>query len=106
MTVQEVSASRSATLVQRPLKVNEVTAYATSFPVAPESRVTLGVGRAVKRDAVIVKVTTECGLVGYGESHHGRVHSTIAHFINTSLHRFVVGMDAAAGPVRHRRGCG
>jgi len=85
MTVHEVSASRSATLAQRPLKVKEVIAYATSFPVPPESRVTFGVGRAVKRDAVIVKVTTECG----------RAHSTIAHFINTSLHRFVVGMDAA-----------
>jgi L-alanine-DL-glutamate epimerase-like enolase superfamily enzyme len=79
----------------RPLVVRDVAAYATSFPVPPESRVTLGVGRAVKRDAVIVKVTTECGLVGYGESHHGRAHSTIAHFINSSLRRFVVGMDAA-----------
>jgi D-galactarolactone cycloisomerase len=95
MTMHQVSAGSSATLEHRPLKVQEVIAYATSFPVPPESRVTLGVGRAVKRDAVIVKVTTECGLVGYGESHHGRAHSTIAHFINTSLHRFVVGMDAA-----------
>jgi L-alanine-DL-glutamate epimerase-like enolase superfamily enzyme len=84
-----------ATLAQRPLKVREVTAYAVSFPVPPESRVTLGVGRAVKRDAVIVKVVTECGLVGYGESHHGRAHSTVAHFINASLRQFVVGMDAA-----------
>ena len=77
------------------LKVRDVTAYATSFPVPPEDRVTLGVGRAIKRDAVVVKVTTECGLTGYGESHHGRAHSTIAHFINNSLRPFVVGRDAA-----------
>lgn len=77
------------------LKVREVTAFATSFPVPPEDRVTLGVGRAVKRDAVVVKVTTECGFTGYGESHHGRAHSTIAHFINTALRPFIVGRDAA-----------
>lgn len=77
------------------LKVREVIAYATSFPVSPEDRVTLGVGRAVKRDAVVVKVTTECGFTGYGESHHGRAHSTIAHFINTALRPFIVGRDAA-----------
>lgn len=76
------------------MQVRDVTAYAVSYPVAPEDSVTLGVGRAVKRDAVVVKVTTESGLVGYGESHHGRAHSTIAHFINSSLQRFVVGQDA------------
>ncbi|OWW20825.1 mandelate racemase [Noviherbaspirillum denitrificans] len=76
------------------MKVRDVTAYATSFPVPPQDRVTLGVGRAIKRDAVVVKVTTECGLTGWGESHHGRAHSTIAHFINNSLRPFVVGRDA------------
>ena len=76
------------------MQVRDVTAYAVSYPVSPENSVTLGVGRAVKRDAVVVKVTTESGLVGYGESHHGRAHSTIAHFINSSLQRFVVGQDA------------
>jgi D-galactarolactone cycloisomerase len=87
--------NQSATLANLPLKVRDVTAYATSFPVPADSRVSLGVGRAIKRDAVVVKVTTECGLVGFGESHHGRAHSTIAHFINNSLRPFVVGMDAA-----------
>jgi D-galactarolactone cycloisomerase len=77
------------------LKVRDVVAHAVSFPVPPQDRVTLGVGRAIKRDAVVVKVSTECGLVGYGESHHGRAHSTIAHFINTALRPFVVGRDAA-----------
>jgi D-galactarolactone cycloisomerase len=93
--MQDRDQARPAASSNAALKVRDVTAYATSFPVPPEHRVTLGVGRAVKRDAVIVKVTTECGLIGYGESHHGRAHSTIAHFINTSLRPFVVGRDAA-----------
>jgi D-galactarolactone cycloisomerase len=73
-------------------KILDVIAIPTSFPV--KDGVTLGVGRTVKRDAVIVKVTTESGLVGYGESHHGRAPSTIAHLVNHVLKRLVVGMDA------------
>jgi D-galactarolactone cycloisomerase len=77
------------------LKIVEVKAYPTSFPVAPENRLTLGVGRVVKRDAVIVKVTTAGGLVGWGESHHARAPGTIAHLINTALKLLVVGRDAS-----------
>jgi len=76
------------------LKIRDVQAYPISVPVPAGSSVTLGVGRAVKRDAVIVRVITECGLVGYGESHHGRAHTTIAHFVNTALRDIVVGRDA------------
>ncbi|MGO4155405.1 hypothetical protein [Cupriavidus sp. YAF13] len=77
------------------LVVRDVHAFAVSFPVAQADSVVLGVGRAIKRDAVVVKVTTECGLVGYGESHHGRAHTTVAHLINTALRRLVVGKDAS-----------
>ena len=76
------------------LIIRSVQAYAVSFPVAAAHSVQLGVGRTVKRDAVIVKVTTECGLTGFGESHHGRAHTTIAHFINTALRDIVLGQDA------------
>ena len=38
------------------LRVVDVKAIPTSFPVDPKNSVTLGIGRAVKRDAVIVKV--------------------------------------------------
>jgi hypothetical protein len=41
------------------LKIVEVTAYPTSFPVPEKHRLTLGIGRVVKRDAVVVKVTTD-----------------------------------------------
>jgi len=87
--VNEVSHTAPGRLI-----IRSVQAYAVSFPVAAAHSVQLGVGRTVKRDAVIVKVTTECGLTGFGESHHGRAHTTIAHFINTALRDIVLGQDA------------
>lgn len=75
------------------LKIAKVEGIATSFPV--RQGVTLGIGRAVKRDALLVKVTTESGLIGWGESHHGRAPGAIAQLINTTLRQLVLGMDAA-----------
>lgn len=77
------------------MKIAGVTAYATSFPIPPGAGVTLGIGRAVKRDAVVVKVTTDDGLVGYGEAHHGRAPGSVAHLVNTTLRQLVLGLDAA-----------
>jgi D-galactarolactone cycloisomerase len=48
----------------------------------------------VKRDAVLVKVTSEEGLAGWGEAHHGRAHTAVAKLIDTTLRQLVVGMDA------------
>src|SRR3989454_1962865 len=76
------------------MKIVDVRAYPTSFPVPPEARVSLGIGTAVKRDAVVVKVTTDEGLVGWGESHHGRSPGAVAHHANTTLKQLVMGMDA------------
>ena len=76
------------------LKITEIKAYPTSFPVKPEDSVSLGVGRAVKRDAIIVKVTTAGGLVGWGESHHGRAPGAVAALVNTTLRQLVLGMNA------------
>ena len=77
------------------LKITDIKAYATSFPIPPENRVALGIGVAVKRDAVVVKVTTAGGLVGWGESHHGRAHTAVAKLVETTLRQLVLGMDAA-----------
>ncbi len=77
------------------MKIIELKAYPTSFPVPPEDSVTLGIGRAVKRDAVVVKVTTDDGVVGWGESHHGRAPGAVGHLVNTTLRQLVLGMDAA-----------
>ena len=76
------------------MKIREIKAYPTSFPV-PGGGPRLGIGQAVKRDAVVVKVTTEDGLVGWGESHHGRAHTAVAKLIETTLKQLVLGMDAA-----------
>ncbi|MEX0959238.1 MAG: mandelate racemase/muconate lactonizing enzyme family protein [Burkholderiales bacterium] len=76
------------------LHIREVRGFPTSFPVDPKDSVTLGIGRAVKRDAVIVRVTTEDGIVGWGESHHGRCPGAVAHLVNTTLRMLVEGQDA------------
>ncbi len=76
------------------LKIADITAIATSFPLPKEGSVRLGIGRAIKRDAVIVKVRTESGLVGWGESHAGRAPGAVAALINTTLRTLVLGMDA------------
>jgi D-galactarolactone cycloisomerase len=80
---------------QSSLRITEITAYPTSFPLPKDSNVRLGIGRAVKRDAVIVKVTTESGLVGFGESHAGRAPGAVAALINTTLRMLVTGMEAS-----------
>jgi L-alanine-DL-glutamate epimerase-like enolase superfamily enzyme len=78
------------------MKIAAIRAYPTSFPVAPQNRVALGIGTAVKRDAVVVKVTTDEGITGWGEAHHGRAHTAVAKLIETTLRQLIVGMDALA----------
>ncbi len=75
-------------------RIVDIVAYPTSFPLPQNATVQLGIGRAVKRDAVVVKVHTENGLIGYGESHHARAPGTVAHVVNTTLRQLVLGMDA------------
>ena len=77
------------------LKIADLRAYPTSFPVPEKDAVTLGIGRTVKRDAVVVKVTTAGGLIGWGESHHGRAPGAVAQLVNTTLRGLTLGMDAA-----------
>ncbi len=76
------------------MKIANIEAFPTSFPVPEGGGVSLGVGRAVKRDAVVVKVTTNDGIIGWGESHHGRAHTAVAALLQTTLKRLVLGMEA------------
>ena len=79
------------------MKIVSIQAFPTSFPVPPGG-VRLGIGQSVKRDCVMVKVVTEDGIVGWGESHHGRAHTAIAKLIETTLSQLIMGMDAATPP--------
>ncbi len=76
------------------MQIADIVAYPVTVPVPPERRVALGIGTMVKRDTVVVKVTTDDGLVGWGESHHGRAHLAIGTLVNTTLRQLVLGMEA------------
>ncbi len=76
------------------MKISEIKTYPTSFPIPKENRVALGIGTAVKRDAVVVKITTDEGIVGWGEAHHGRAHTAVAKLIDTTLRQLILGMNA------------
>src|SRR3954451_15033538 len=77
------------------MKIVDIKAYPTSFRVPKEQQGSLGIGTMTKRDCVMVKVTTEDGIVGWGESHHARAPGTIGHLVNTTLRDLVLGMDAS-----------
>ena len=77
------------------MKIDDLTAYPVSFPIPPDLGVTLGIGRAVKRDAVLVKVATAGGLVGWGEAHAGRAPGAVAQLANTTLRSLILGMEAS-----------
>ncbi len=76
------------------MKIRSIKAVPISYRVPTGQNVTLGIGRAVKRDAVLVKVETDEGITGWGEAHHGRAPGAIAKLIDTTISELVVGMDA------------
>ena len=73
-------------------KIKRIQAFALSCPT-PGGAV-FAVGRSAKRDMVLVRIETACGIVGYGEAHHAQTPSTIAAFINDALGPSLIGMDA------------
>jgi D-galactarolactone cycloisomerase len=70
-------------------RIAAVAATAMSVPVSNGAR--LGIGRAVKRDSVLVKITGSDGTIGYGESHHARAANIIAQIVNTVLCSVCIG---------------
>ncbi len=77
------------------MRIADLRAVPISFPVPADKSVTLGIGRSVKRDAVLVRVETDEGHVGWGEAHHGRCPGAIAKLVDTTMRELVLGMDAA-----------
>jgi D-galactarolactone cycloisomerase len=74
------------------MRIASVQAFPVSYAIAAQNRVALGIGTAVKRDSVLVKVTSDEGVVGWGEAHHGRAHTAVAKLIETTLKQLIVGM--------------
>jgi L-alanine-DL-glutamate epimerase-like enolase superfamily enzyme len=76
------------------MKITDLRAVPISFPVPADKSVRLGIGRSVKRDAVLVRLETDTGHVGWGEAHHGRCPGAIAKLIDTTMRELVVGSNA------------
>ena len=76
------------------MRITSIKAVPVSFRVPQGQNVRLGIGRAVKRDSVLVQVHTDEGIVGWGEAHHGRCPGAIAKLIDTTISELVTGMDA------------
>ena len=76
------------------MKISKVTAHPISFLIPSELQVSLGIGRAVKRDAVLVEIETDDGIVGWGEAHAARAPTALAELVNTTLRQLVCGLPA------------
>ena len=76
------------------MKIADIKAFPISFKVPKGTGVRLGIGLAVKRDAVLIKVTTDEGIIGWGEAHHGRCPGAIAKLVDTTFKELLIGMDA------------
>lgn len=71
------------------MRITGIKAHHFSIPMPP-GRVG-GVGRLYKRDWILVEVTTDTGLVGWGESHHGQAPGAIANLVEHVLGPQLVG---------------
>ncbi len=76
------------------MKITRIDVFPVSHLMPENAEFRMGVGRRVKRDAVLVKVSGEDGLVGWGEAHHGRSPGAIAKLIETTLAPMIIGKDA------------
>lgn len=75
------------------MRIIDVKAFPISSPIPPEKQNTLGIGRLAKRDAVLVKIITDEGVIGWGEAHHGRNPGAVANIVNNTMKQLVLGMD-------------
>ncbi len=76
------------------MKISSITAIPLSYKLPEGKTVTMGVGSTLKRDAIIIRVQTDEGIVGYGESHPGRSPGAICSLIHNTLSPLLVGMSA------------
>lgn len=75
------------------MRITRINAIPLSFRLPEGSTVRLGVGNTFKRDAIVVRVETDGGPVGYGEAHPGRSPGAICSLIDNTLGPMIAGLD-------------
>ena len=78
-------AAETSQTLDRGLRVLEAIAESTDGLTVTELSAALGIGRTVKRDAVLVRVDGDDGSCGWGEAHAARAPTAIAELIK-SIH--------------------
>ena len=75
------------------MKIARITAIPLSYRLPEGMTVAVGIGATIKRDTIIVKVETDEGLIGYGESHPGRSPAAVTSLIQGTIAPMIAGMD-------------
>ena len=75
------------------MKIAQIKTHLISVPVEEKSAWTSSLGRAVKRDALIVELQTDDGLIGMGECYHGSSPLVLEKLVQTVLAPVVLGKD-------------
>jgi D-galactarolactone cycloisomerase len=79
------------------MKIAKLVAYPTSMPLPHDYSLRAGPFTfSGARSAIIVKITTEDGIVGWGEAMSARSPRAIASLINKTFAGFIIGEDAAS----------
>jgi len=73
-----------------PPEIIDLVARVHSWRFAERPRA-LGLGSALRRDFVLVRVECSDGTVGYGEAFHGHAGTAVAEIVNTTMRDVVVG---------------
>ncbi|MFN4962966.1 MAG: mandelate racemase/muconate lactonizing enzyme family protein [Burkholderiales bacterium] len=75
------------------VQIRAIEAIPLSFRLPEGKTVRLGVGATTKRDAIIVKVVSDDGVIGYGEAHPGRSPGAIVSLIHNTLAPMLTGLS-------------
>lgn len=75
------------------VQIRSIEAIPLSFRLPEGKTVRLGVGATTKRDAIIVRVVSDDGVIGYGEAHPGRSPGAIVSLIHNTLAPMLTGLS-------------
>lgn len=75
------------------MQIRSIEAIPLSFRLPEGKTVRLGVGATTKRDAIVVKVVSDDGVIGYGEAHPGRSPGAIVSLIHNTLAPMLTGLS-------------